>query len=65
MVAKHALEGGKAGGTLSKEVLCILGPGKETVPALLVFLEVCPDVPSEFLDLPLSMAISLQMVPRG
>ncbi len=33
-----------------------------TAPAVLIFLAVCPEVPSEFLDLPLSLAVHLWMV---
>ncbi len=59
------MEGREAGDVLPEGIMCILGPGKEAVPAVLVFLVVCPEVTSEFLDLPLSLAICLGMVTEG
>ena len=47
---------------MSEGVLCILGPGKEVVPAVLIFLAVCPELASKFLDLLLSLAVHLGMV---
>ncbi len=40
LVAEYALEGGQAGGVLSEGVLCILGPGKEAAPAVLIIVAV-------------------------
>ncbi len=64
LVAKCALERCKARGSLTEGTLCILGPQEETAPAVLIFLAVCPEVPSEFLDLPLSLAVGPWMVTR-
>ncbi len=50
---------------MPKGILRILGPWEEAAPAVLVFLTVCPEVASEFLDLTLSLAIRLGMVARG
>ncbi len=57
LVAEYALKRGKARGVLTEGILCILGPREETAPAELIFLAVCPEVPSEFLDLPLSLPL--------
>ncbi len=65
LVADYALEGREAGGVPSEEVLCILGPGEEAAPAVLIFLTVCSEVTSEFLDLPLSLAVPLWVVAGG
>ncbi len=65
LVAKYALKRREAGGVLSEGVLCILGPWEEAAPALLIFLAVCPEVMSEFLDLPLSLAVRQWMVTGG
>ncbi len=62
LVAEYPLKGREAGGVLSEGVLCILGPWEETAPAILIFLAVCLEVTSLFLDLPLSLAVRLWMV---
>ncbi len=38
---------------------------EKTAPAVLILLAVCPEVPSEFLYLPLSLAVCLGMVTGG
>ncbi|XP_016397843.1 netrin receptor DCC-like, partial [Sinocyclocheilus rhinocerous] len=65
LVTKYALERCESGGVLSEGVLCILGPWEEAGPAVLVILAVCPDVTPEFLDLALSLAVSLGMITGG
>ncbi len=41
LVADYALEGSEASDVPSEGVLCILGPGEEAAPAVLIFLTVC------------------------
>ncbi len=65
LVADYALEGSEASDVPSEGVLCILGPGEEAAPAVLIFLTVCLEVTSEFLDLPLSLAVRLWVVAGG
>ncbi len=65
LVAEYALKRGKACDVLTEGILCIFCPREETAPAELIFPAVCPEVPSEFLDLPLSLAISLWMITGG
>ncbi len=59
LAAEHALEGREADGVLPEGILCILDPGEEAVPAELVFLAVCPEITSKFLDLPLSLRLGM------
>ncbi len=44
-----------------REFCAYLAPREEASPAVLIFLAVCPEVPSKLLDLPLSLAIHLRM----
>ncbi len=48
-----------------KRILCILGPRKVLAPAVLVVMTVGPEVAPDLLDLPLSLAIHLQVVSGG
>ncbi len=65
LVAEYALERGESCGGLPEGVLCILGPGKETVSAVLVVMAVGPEIPPNFLYLPLSLAVGLGVVSGG
>ncbi len=46
-------------------ILCILGPREEAVPAVLVVMTVGPEISPNLLNLSLSLAISLGVIPRG
>ncbi len=65
LVAEYALERSESRGGLPEGVLCILGPGKETVPAVLVVIAVGPEVPPYLLYLPLSLAVGLWVKSGG
>ncbi len=64
LVSEYALEGGETSGVLTEWILCVLGPEKETVPAVLVLVAETPKVPPNVLDLPLCLAVGLWMIPR-
>lgn len=63
--AEYALEGCKAGGVLTEWVLCVLGPGKESAPAMLVPVAVTVQVPPSILNPLLSLVIGLRVVTGG
>ncbi len=65
LVAEYALERGESRGGLSDGVQCILVPGKETVPAVLVVIAVGLEIPPNFLYLLLSLAVGLGVVSGG
>ncbi len=65
LVAEYAVQRCESRGGLPEGVLCILGPGKETVPTVLVVIAVGQDIPLNFLNLPLSLAIGLGVVSGG
>ncbi len=65
LVAKYALEQGEAGGSLLEGILCILGPGEETVPVVLLVMTIGPEISPNLLYLPFSLSISLGMISGG
>lgn len=50
------------GHRLTDGVLCVLDPGKEWAPAVLVGMAVCPQEASYFLDLPLCLHFGLWVI---
>ncbi len=60
---KYALERGEAGGDLLGGILCILSPWEEVFLAVLVVMTVGPEISPNLLNLSLSLAISLGVIP--
>jgi hypothetical protein len=61
---QDTLKGGEPSGGLPKEILGVISPGEELAPAVLVLVVIGPQVPSNLLDLPLSLAVTLRVVSR-
>ncbi len=40
LVTEYAFEGSQSGGVLTEKILCVLGPGEEAAPAVLVIMGV-------------------------
>ncbi len=62
--AKYALEKGEIRRGLTERVLCVLGPGDESVPGVLVAVAEGTEEAPYLLDLSLFLTIALWVVSR-
>lgn len=53
------------GERLAERVLCILGPCEVTMPVMLMVVKICPQVPTNVLDLTFDLTVRLWVVTRG